>query len=636
MVKGLIIEKLQKEDVLAASELSKQLNVSTRTIHSLLKELRYDGDRHGFNIGTVRGNGYRLVVTDEKMFNAYLSDSLTTEISGNRYFRTPKLFHHLLLAQDYVSIKELADSFQISRNTLLKDLDELREFMKDFNLTLYSKSHHGVKIIGDELSIRKAMSLFVISENERLDSIKAYLEFINQVPIKELKEELESLFNKYHFKITKLAFDSIIEHLKVLLYRAYNSNFITELNIEPKIIEEPFYEMATKVVEEIKKLYGLTIPTLEIDYLATQIAGKCTVENVSKKDKTMVYREINRILKQIDSEYLTEFSDDKDLKHNLVIHMIPLLTRVASNLELANPLIEFVSSRYANVFLISLRFIELWSYDTKIELSRDEVGYLALHFASHIERLKKKTLDSYKRILIISEIGRANIYLVRDKLTEVFPKATIVMKTMIDAEQINQAQADLVLSTIDLVVADIHAPTIKISELLTDKDISDIKDYVILITNVKQKIEKGDLFSQLFNEKLFFIQTADDYLDTIFQCATKIVEEGYAADDFPEHVLEREQHFSTIYENGVAGPHSMLLNGYKDIVAVVILENSLSYERREVKIIFVINMCKGNLFLYREISRLIQEIIDSKELLDNLTSCRDFDSFMNVINKIEY
>ena len=636
MIKGMIIEKLQKAEVLAANELSKQLNVSIRTIHSLVKELRYDGKHHGFEIGTVRGDGYHLAITDEKMFQDYLDNSLFTEVSSNRSFRIPKLFYHLLLAQDYTSIKELADSFQISRNTLLKDLSELKEFMKDFNLTLDSKSHHGVKIIGDELSIRKAMSRFVISENEHLDSIKAYLEFINQVPIKELQEELQWLFNKYHFTITKLAFDSIIDHLKVLLYRAYDSNFITELNIEPKIIEEPFYEMAIQVVEEIEKLYGLTVPPLEIDYLATQIAGKCTVENVSEKDKDMVYREISRILKQIDSEYLTDFSADKDLKHNLLIHMIPLLTRVASNLELANPLIEFVSSRYANVFLISLRFIELWDYGTKIDLSRDEVGYLALHFASHIERLKKKTLDSYKRILIVSEIGRANTYLVRDKLVEVFPKATIVMKTLIDAEQINQSQADLVLSTIDLSVADIKAPTIKIGELLTDKDISDLKDYVILVTNVKQKIEKGNLFSQLFNEKLFFIQTADDYIETIFQCATKIVEEGYAADDFPEHVLERERHFSTIYENGVAGPHSMLLNGYKDIVAVVILENSLSYERREVKIIFVINMCKGNLFLYREISRLIQEIIDSKELLDKLTSCRDFDSFMNVINKIEY
>ena len=474
----MIIEKLQKAEVLAANELSKQLNVSIRTIHSLVKELRYDGKHHGFEIGTVRGDGYRLAITDEKMFQDYLDNSLFTEVSSNRFFRMPKLFYHLLLAQDYTSIKELADSFQISRNTLLKDLSELKEFMKDFNLALDSKSHHGVKIIGDELSIRKAMSRFVISENEHLDSIKAYLEFINQVPIKELQEELQWLFNKYHFTITKLAFDSIIDHLKVLLYRAYDSNFITELNIEPKIIEEPFYEMAIQVVEEIEKLYGLTVPPLEIDYLATQIAGKCTVENVSEKDKDMVYREISRILKQIDSEYLTDFSADKDLKHNLLIHMIPLLTRVASNLELANPLIEFVSSRYANVFLISLRFIELWDYGTKIDLSRDEVGYLALHFASHIERLKKKTLESYKRILIVSEIGRANTYLVRDKLVEVFPKATIVMKTLIDAEQINQSQADLVLSTIDLSVADIKAPTIKIGELLTDKDISDLKDYV--------------------------------------------------------------------------------------------------------------------------------------------------------------
>ena len=632
----MIVEKLQKEEVLAASELSKQLNVSIRTIHSLLKELRDDGNHHGFTIGTVRGNGYSLVVTDENMFNDYLNVSLSTEVSSNRYFRIPKLFYHLLLAQDYTSIQELADSFQISRNTLLKDLGELKEFMKDFNLVLDSKSHHGVKIVGDELSIRKAMSRFVISENEHLDSIKAYLDFINQVPIKELSEELQWLFNKYHFKITKLAFDSIIEHLKVLLYRAYDSNFITELNVEPKIIDEPFHSMAIRVVEEIEKLYGLTVPALEIDYLATQIAGKCTVENVSKKDRTMVYQEVSRVLKQVDSEYLTDFSGDKDLKNNLLIHMIPLLTRVASNLELANPLVDFVSSRYANVFLIALRFIELWNYDTKIELSRDEVGYLALHFASHIERLKKKTLESYKRILIISEIGRANTYLVRDKLTEVFPKATIVMNTLIDTDQINQAQADLVLSTIDLNVANIKATTIKINELLTDKDVSDLKDYVILVTNVKQKIEKGNLFSQLFSEKLFFVQTADDYIDTIFQCATKVVEEGYAADDFPEHVLERERHFSTIYENGVAGPHSMLLNGHKDIVAVVILENSISYERREVKIIFVINMCKGNLFLYREVSRLIQEIIDNKELLDKLTSCRDFGSFMNTINKIEY
>lgn len=112
-----------------------------------------------------------------------------------------------------------------------------------------------------------------------------------------------------------------------------------------------------------------------------------------------------------------------------------------------------------------------------------------------------------------------------------------------------------------------------------------------------------------------------------------MIEKELATEGFTELVLEREKRFSTIYKNGVAGPHPMILNAKVDSIGVTILEESIEWKDRTVQIIFLINLRQGHLFLHKEISRLLFYLIDNEIARERFLECGSFEQFIAELEK---
>ena len=84
----------------------------------------------------------------------------------------------------------------------------------------------------------------------------------------------------------------------------------------------------------------------------------------------------------------------------------------------------------------------------------------------------------------------------------------------------------------------------------------------------------------------------------------------------------------TIYQQGVAGPHPMEQVAINETIDVVILNKPLSYNNKEVKIIFLINIQKDHLNLHKEISRLMIKMMDDPSLDNQLAKITNFEEFL--------
>lgn len=630
-----ILKMLNENEITTMSQLTKELQISSRAVRSLLKNLKDDGAHHGFGIETIRSKGYKLMIENEELFYSYVEENSDGYV-GHRQTRIPRILYFLLQQNDYISVQTICDLLQISRNTLLKDLKYTKDYLTSFSLELESKSHYGIKINGNEKDMRKAFSKFVVNSKDYTMGTQQYFEFIENLDLQEFEIKLKELIEKESLMITQQSLDSIIDHLKVLLFRVSHKNYISEMSSHNTTIEESYYSLSKEITNWLQVHYCIEIPQIEIEYLTSQIAGKTSVAQIPEKHKEKLEHQITNILKSIDEEFITDFENDEILKEALLMHMYPLSMRIAHKIELDNPLVDFVSSRYANVFLVALKFLELWNRDYEVDLSQDEVGYMALHFAGHLERRKQKAIASYKRILIVSQLGRGNVLLIRQKLEEVFVDSVINYDYLDNEEEINRSGADLVLSTIPLNENLLEIPLIYIKELLTDKDIAEIKDILIIKTNIHKDAKRDRLLYNLFDQQLFEIVDESDYLMTINKLANKMVTLGYAADDFPDSVIEREKKFTTIYENGIAGPHSMNLNAKQESIGVSLIKRSMMYQDKEVSIIFLINIYKGNLFLYREISKFLQSIINDYTIISKLENVKNYEEFKEIIETVTY
>ena len=164
----------------------------------------------------------------------------------------------------------------------------------------------------------------------------------------------------------------------------------------------------------------------------------------------------------------------------LIIHVLPLINRMYHNIQLTNPLIDKVYSEYANVFLLAMRFSDLIEKKYNFKLSKDEIGYIALHFATHFERMKNSKKEQYKKILVICGTGGGSAQLLKIKLKSIFPHASVSTIAVNNMKETDYHSYDLILTTIPLEEEYKDVPVIFIKEWLDENEIARIEEIIMM------------------------------------------------------------------------------------------------------------------------------------------------------------
>lgn len=386
-----------------------------------------------------------------------------------------------------------------------------------------------------------------------------------------------------------------------------------------------------------RKKYDIQIPTSEVNLLAMQLSGKCKVDMLEVDVKKDITKNIKEILMLIDKEFKTNTAEDLELIDALVIHVIPLLNRICNNIQLANPIVDDVYTEYANVFLLAIRFRDMLYEKYNYLISIDETGYIALYFAAHFERVKNSILSSFKRIIIICETGAGSAQLIRCKLESIFPKAVIVTTSINELKSSILNQGDLILTTIPINFDYGDTPVIQIKEWFNHSEIKRIENIILQSAEMNELNIHVNNIMNLFFESLFLRHHNVDYVDYIEllkQMGNKMIEEGYAEENYVDLILERESKFPTIYKNGVAGPHPIYFNAKQDSICISVLDHPMQWKGLQIRLIFMINLKKGHLFLHKEISNLLLKIMEDDFALKAILKATDFKQFCFEINKL--
>lgn len=615
-------------------ELSKEMELSEKSIRNLIKDANENGRKHGFQIRLKRGDGYFLTISNEKAFNVFFKpDQIRRADVYNASQRMDLLLFCIFQKKEYFTVEELSETLGISKATITRDLPRIEELLQEAELTLERRAHYGLRIVGDEKAYRSGFSRYVIHSEMYLEPTHEFFSFKNNFNTLELKKCIITLLKDNGYKVTDFALDNILSHILILIYRAKNNNFVTESAFAEPMSDFGFVETANKISKWIKDNYQITLPEIEEKFLSVHLSGKVTVEKLKGKERENLIAEIDTIFSELDNEFLTDFAEDAFLRESILMHLFPLINRLYNNLKLDNPLIDEVYTKYSNVFLIALRFGEYIEKRYGLQLSRDEIGYIALHFAAHFEKRRNSIINKFKRIVVICNTGGGSAQLLRFKLESLFSNALIVTTSINDLDKFIENKPDLFLTTIPLTEENWRKgiPLIHIKHVLDDGELKRIQDTLPLISQ-HSSIQDGDSsLIQLFDEAFFYSDMDEGYLEMISKQADDLIVAKLAPDGYKESVLDRENKFTTIYKNGVAGPHPLKLNGFHDVISVAILRTNKVWADKEVKMIFLINLRPGHLFIHREISKFLLQVMEDKEFRERLQKATTFQEFLNEI-----
>lgn len=565
----------------SADALAEHLDISSKTVRNLLKELDQILSRHGAGIESKYGAGYAIGVEDEEAFREF-ADWLS-HISSDDFLpssseeRIQYLLEYLFNCAAYVKLDDLSDSLYISKRTLTADLKEAEKMLNRYHLRLIRKPNYGIRVDGREFDFRLCIAFVT---GKRLDKGNESMELIAGCIWKSIQA--------YDLTLSNVTFQNLIVHIYIAISRIMESHYVPipkEQLVSLKGRRE--YLVAEDIIKGIEETFSITFPETEIAYVAIHLAGKMLFLQTEGIPSNLVITQeisdlVTEMLELVYAAFKFDFRRDQELRMSLSQHIIPLKVRLEYDMDLKNPLLKDVKERFCLSFTMASQAATVINRRYHTRLSDDEVGYIAFAFALALER--RKTQIVKKNVLLVCASGRGSAQLLLYQYKKSFAPYLNRIETcdVCSLPKVDFSDIDYLITTVPIPIA-VPVPILEVQYFLQDQDIA----------NVKKALTRSSrsMVRNYFEEKLFIphlsCRTKDEALSDM--CGL-MIREKHISETFYESVLERERLAQTAFFNMAAMPHSYKTMSEETHVCVAILDESIDWGGQQVQVIFLVSI----------------------------------------------
>jgi mannitol operon transcriptional antiterminator len=611
--------------------------------------------------------------------------------------RTYIILSELLQQKDYMTIDLLTEKLMVSRSTLVKDLEEVRKWLKDNNLELNSQRKHGIKIVGDEKYLRRA-SIELLT---KIMDVSAMLSKANSTVISRSSIPI-------HWKIKKMFEDIDIEFIE-------NCVIVVEKQLGMIFSDEAFYGLVVHIAMAIKRIklgrdiimpykelhafeitkefttaayiakmmeehFSIYIPYDEIGYITVHLLGSnSSVFNpIGKADWAKLQTLTGDIVKNISN--LTKYKnllEDKQLFNGVLDHLTPALYRLKHDLKLKNPVLTEIKESYEELFQVVKIGVGPIEKYAKKTFSDEEIGYFTLHFGAAIERIKDKK-QTYKRVLVVCSTGLGTAKILSTKIMQ---KYNVCIVDTVAYHQVSEVlksvEVDLIITTLSVEFKDIVS--VKVSPFLTERDIENLNKYLKqykthtadmldeiieaihknceivnynnLIEDLSKilKVEKKQneegvvqpVLSELLNEKTIELNVnAKDWEESILIGGKILEDEGLIEHRYIAAMIDTVKDMGPyiVIAEGIAMPHARPEAGAKGIgMALVTLKNPVNFGNEEndpVKI--VIFLCAIDTVSHLKALSELMGLLEDETFIELANNSTDKNEIINYIATLKY
>lgn len=510
--KQIITYLINEKDYISASDLSKKLNVSRRTILREIQDVVTWLEGQGMTLDRKTGKGLVLLGNDfERQSLLNTINQLAVNILLSPEERQQKILVDLLNAAEPRKLFYFSNLLSVSEATISYDLDKIQDWLKTWHLNLLRKPGFGVVIEGREKDFRKAIiHLFneYFDKGELLDLLqdqdiayndlekktsirKALLECVGHGYLIQIESALSKSGVLETYPLADNAYSAFIIHLSLAIKRLHNKeNIHFEKAILEEIKDSNEFAMGLLIKDEIEKSFHITIPEDEVGYMALHLQGsRLRMNHVDPLDlKVHNYEVIYLVEKLIEAmETITGYIllENQQLLTGLINHFGPAISRIKQGMEIKNPLLDEMKNRYGPYFHSVSMGIKVIEEALNIKIPEDEIAYLTMHFAAAVESIKKVAVGSHWRVAIVCSTGIGSSKLLEARLKNHYKnmKITYVLSSS-EVKNYNRDSLDLIISTIPL--RKTHVPVVVVSPLLLEDDLKKVENALNAIVPLRE------------------------------------------------------------------------------------------------------------------------------------------------------
>lgn len=118
--------------------------------------------------------------------------------------------------------------------------------------------------------------------------------------------------------------------------------------------------------------------------------------------------------------------------------------------------------------------------------------------------------------------------------------------------------------------------------------------------------------------------------------AKKIVEKGFAPEEFINAVIERERYSSTCFFNKFAIPHALDNIANETCICVLINDKPLTWDDQKIRVVILIALCNEDYLNFKPLYTLLIKLLKNDKKLSKIVTCENLEEFQNLlINNFE-
>ncbi|MBT2627464.1 BglG family transcription antiterminator [Bacillus sp. ISL-32] len=611
----------EPDDYLVVQDFADRVKCSEKTIRNDLKTIESYLHEHS-PAQLIRKPGLGVYLNIEEHERARLTQQLGTEHFGSKQQsdeeRILQIAYQLLMHPKHVSAKEVAAQLFLNKSSIKRDLHEIEEWLKRFDLKLVSKQRLGLKIEGNERNKRKALA--------RISDLIDNPEFTSQfIKSKFLSHEVEFVANEFktlqkHHSIyfTDETFENLLLHTLLMIRRIKMKQPISISPTEMAAVEKKKeYQWSIACLKRLEAVFAIRFPKEEAVYLTLHILGgkvrfRSQEEEKKVLENPLLPMVVRHLIDRVSELKMLDFHSDQDLINGLYIHLNTVLNRLNYDLSVSNPMLNDIKKMYPYLFHMIIDVLEDINQTFALSIPEEEAAYLTLHFQAAVERLHYSS-EKHKKAIILCHMGIGMSQLLRTKIERKFHQ--IVVKACIAKADLadyttKHGDIDLVISTIAL--EHVPIPHIVVSPLLEPSDEKKLSAFMDQVEESQRQTQKT--FKMLNNTTPFLVflqQESVHRYKLIEQMAMVLYEKGYVEKEYAIHAVMREKMSATNIGAGIAIPHANSKFIKQSAIAIVTLKEPLDWGAEKVSLVFMLavkhedqNMTKQ---LFHELSYLSEQ-----------------------------
>lgn len=531
----------------------RKFNKSARTIRYDMCELKNLCEKKGVEIRYQVKKGYFIPPTQKMLCSEILVEQRRAENTGflldTDEERYKKLFLFFFSRRGKVSAEQVAEQFFISRSTLLRLLTKM-EKSKDEDISLVVLKSGGYELSGSEVDIRKKATEILTeyfkgsytAEDWFLLIPEFLRDYVSLHEIKAIMNGVKKVNERFNLWISNTSFLTILSYCIVRNIRFYKIKPFSGAKAE----KHQFSKYTLDLLKEIS-IPNESIDVLEAEYMEEILIDNGIIIKTLEPTESLLKETIEKMIESFREEIVLELgeTDFEKLYTDLIGHLKNTLC--ANHINGKQPeensiVIQEVKENYSKFYDMAKRCSEYLKERMNVTFSETEICYIAVYLYKNC----KEKCDLRKNVLIVCATGKGLSHLLSIRVERFFPMIKVVGQASPFQLSLQNYQnnVDFIISTIPL--SNVKLPVIKISRILTEKDVERIREF-LNYGNVIDEIPLKQI------DKAFFGSKTDPYAlaEMQIQCGKKeLVYATEAVSKLILTLLEYTSKFPAKYQMG--------------------------------------------------------------------------------------